>query len=188
MSFDPLTIIYEFYSPDSKLCQILIRHGQLVAEKALEIAKRVSHLNPDIEFIEQASVLHDIGIYLTKATEIGCTGPYPYICHGYLGRNLLEAKGLPRHALVCERHVGAGITISDIQSRNLPLPHRDMLPISIEEQIICYADKFYSKHPSGNDHEKSIDQIIISLAKHGNDSVQRFLNWHKIFTDNNQPS
>ena len=48
-----------------------------------------------------------------------------------------------------------------------------MLPISLEEQIICFADKFYSK--SGDTtKEKSVEKIRRSLEKHNQDSAIRF--------------
>lgn len=43
------------------------------------------------------------------------------------------------------RHVGVGISVKDVHQFNLPLPARDMLPISIEEQLICYADSFFPR-------------------------------------------
>ena len=77
------------------------------------------------------------------------------------------------------RPIGAGITVHDIESRNLPLPRRDFLPETIEEQIICYADKFYSKsHP---ERERSIEQTIKSLRKFGEDGVLKFCEWARRF-------
>ena len=106
-------------------------------------------LHPEIQadrkFVEEAALLHDIGVYKTYAPEIACFGSLPYICHGYLGADLLREEGYGRHALVCERHTGAGISLRDIVDKELPLPRRDMLPVSIEEQLICFADKFFSK-------------------------------------------
>src|SRR5664279_4650174 len=124
----------------------MVEYGKAVANKALEIAARLSHKNPDCRFIEEAALLHDIGIFLTNFPKIGCFGPHPYISHGYLGRELLEKEGLSAHALVCERHVGVGLTIEDINDNLFPLPLRDMRPQSLEEKIICFADKFYSKN------------------------------------------
>jgi uncharacterized protein len=88
-------------------------------------------------------MLHDIGILHTKSPGLGCHGKYPYICHGFLGRELLDRIGLPEYGLISERHVGVGISSDDIRTFTLPLPERDMVPVSIEEQIICYADKFF---------------------------------------------
>lgn len=184
---NPLDIINEFYNPGSRSYQILVKHGQQVAKKAVDIAKRVPHLKPDLTFIKEAAILHDIGMFKTYSPELGCSGKYPYVCHGYLGRELLEKKGFPAHALVCERHVGTGITAEDIKRHNLPLPQRDMVPISIEEQIICFADKFFSKNGNMADTEKPAEDILNSLRRYGPDKVACFQSWMRLF-EKNQPS
>ena len=83
------------------------------------------------------------------------------------------------HALVCERHTGAGLSLQDIEEQNLPVPHRDMLPVSLEEEIICFADKFFSK--TKLDKEKSLEKARKSVEKHGGNGVQRFDRWCKLF-------
>lgn len=153
----------------------------MVTEKALKIAQNVMHLNPDLNFIEEAAMLHDIGMFLTDKPEIGCYGDKPYICHGYLGREILEKEGLTRHALVCERHVGIGISLKDIEEKNFPLPKRDMMPISIEEQIICYADKFFSKNADFLLEERSIKRIREYISKLGEEKLRQFDEWTKLF-------
>ncbi len=178
---NPLDIISEFYNPGSRTYEILMQHGELVAKKALDAAGRVAHLNPDLNFIEEAAMLHDIGIFLTNTPELWCTGEHPYVCHGFLGRKILEKNGLPEHALVCERHVGVGITAEDIKNYDLPLPKRDMLPISIEEQIICYADKFFSKAGNLVVKKKSVEDIKQSLKPYGHDKVMKFQSWVDLF-------
>ena len=50
-----------------------------------------------------------------------------------------------KSALVCERHTGAGLSLEGIIAQDLPVPHREMVSVSLEEQAICFADKFYSK-------------------------------------------
>jgi uncharacterized protein len=104
-----------------------------------------------------------------------------------LGRALLEAEGLKRHALVCERHVGVGITRRDIRGQRLPLPTRDMLPVTIEEQIICYADKFFSKNGAGSHKEKTVSEILQKLARYGKDKVERFKKWVDLFESLQRP-
>lgn len=158
-----------------------MRHSEMVAKKALQSARRVLHLHPDLEFIEQAAMLHDIGIFYARAPEIGCFGEYPYVCHGYLGRELLEDRGLFRHALVCERHVGVGLSLEEIQKYHLPLPHRDMVPVSLEEQIVCYADKFFSKKPGKDQAEWPVELVLKSLEKYGPHKVARFKEWLALF-------
>ncbi|MBD5205974.1 MAG: HD domain-containing protein [Bacteroidales bacterium] len=172
-------IIDKYYQNQSRLREILITHSRLVADKALKCAA-VRNLTIDREFVEEAAMLHDIGIFLCDAPGILCFRDKPYICHGVEGSKLLQEEGLPRHALVCERHTGAGLTIEDIKRQQLPLPLRDMTPVSLEEKLVCYADKFYSK--SGNlEAEKSIEKVIASMARHGEETLNRFLALHALF-------
>jgi uncharacterized protein len=181
LDLNPIEIISEFYTPGSETFDMLVKHGRQVANKALSTAQRVAHLGPDLTFIEEAALLHDIGIFLTRAPGLGCTGDSPYLCHGVLGREILEQKGLPRHALVCERHVGTGISAADVLEAGLPLPSRDMLPVTLEEEIVCYADKFFSKSTNGNGTEKPMEKIIKGLSSHGEEKAKKFMAWHSKF-------
>lgn len=178
---EPLNIIQKYYDSKSDLYSLLVKHSEQVKEKALNIAEKVKYLKPDTKFIKEASILHDIGIFLTYNPKIGCFGDKEYICHGYLGREILEKEGYPKHALLCERHLGVGITKKDIIRNNLPLPERDMIPISIEEQIVCFADKFFSKEGRTSVVENSIEEIKKNLAKFGNNKIEKFEEWQKLF-------
>lgn len=176
----PLEIIAKYYKPRSKAYKILVSHSSLVTEKALKIGKNHKELLPDLKFIEEAAMLHDIGIFLTNAPHLYCFGEHPYLCHGYLGYELLVKEGYPDHGLVCERHTGVGITTEEVLTQKLPLPVRDYMPVSVEEQIICFADKFFSK--SGDlFHEKSVSEVRKSMQKFGDKNVARFNEWCEIF-------
>lgn len=172
-------IIDKYYPEENELKHILLVHSRKVADKALEIVDKHPELCADREFVEEAAMIHDIGIFLTDADGIQCFGDKPYICHGTLGAELMRNEGYPRHALVCERHTGAGLSISDIEKQNLPVPKRDMLPVSIEEQVICFADKFYSK--TKLEKEKTYDAALRSIAKFGEESASRFTKWAEMF-------
>jgi len=179
---NPLGILAEYYDRNSKAFKILVEHGKQVADKAFQAAGRIADLKPDLEFIENAAMLHDIGILETDSPGLGCRGKRPYICHGILGREMLENIGLSEYGLICERHVGVGISADDVSQFNLPLPARDMLPVTIEEQIICYADKFFSKNGSGKKaEEKTVAKIISGLEPYGPDKVKRFQSWIDMF-------
>ena len=96
-----------------------------------------------------------------------------------MGAEMLREAGFPMHARVCERHTGAGLSKDEIIRQQLPLPHEDFLPETMEEQVICYADKFFSK--THLDHEKTVEEAERSLAKFGPEGVERFRRWAAIF-------
>ena len=50
---------------------------------------------------------------------------------------------------------------------------------SLEEKVICYADKFYSK--TKLDREKTIEQAERSVAKHGEEGLKRFKEMEELF-------
>ena len=172
-------IIDKYYPEDNELRYILVTHSTLVMKRAVRICDAHPELKMDRRFLIEAAMLHDIGIFKCHAPGIFCFGPEPYICHGYIGAQLLRAEGYPRHARVCERHTGTGLTKAEIIRQNLPLPHKDFLPETMEEQVICYADKFYSK--TRPEREKTKAQAERSLAKFGEEGMARFRYWEKLF-------
>ena len=154
---DYLSIINQYYPSENELRRILLTHSRQVADRCLLIARKHPELKLDTEFLEEAAMLHDIGIYACDAPSIQCFGAEPYICHGLIGGKLLREKGFVRHAQVCERHTGTGISREQIIAQNLPLPLDGCYePDTIEEQVVCYADKFYSKtNPAA---ERTVEQ------------------------------
>ncbi len=172
-------IIARHYNGRQPLTTILLTHSRQVAEMTVAIADRHPELSLNREFLYEAAMLHDIGIIKPHAPTIDCFGTEHYIRHGLLGGEMLRAEGLPHHARVCERHTGAGLTAAEIIAHQLPLPAQDWLPETLEEQVICYADKFFSKtrlHTAATP-----DHVQRSLAKFGPDTLQRFMQWHSRF-------
>lgn len=178
---DTNKIIEKYYAKGSDIYNILLVHSEQVRNKAVEIANKKPELKLDIDFIAEAAMLHDIGIFKCNAPVLHCHGTHQYIEHGYLGADLLRAEGLPRHALVCERHTGVGFTREMIIQGKLPLPERDMIPQSLEEQLICYADKFYSKSKLNETH--TVETIRKDLARFGVYQLIVFDKWHSFFDE-----
>ena len=176
---DYKSIIDKYYKGNGKLKDILLRHSKAVAQKALAIADAHPELHLDRQFIIEAAMVHDIGIIKTDAPDIQCFGAEPYIRHGVLGAEMMRAEGFPLHARVCERHTGAGLSLKEIEEQHLPLPHEDLLPETLEEKAICYADKFFSK--TKLDREKTLEQAERSVAKHGEEGLKRFRGMEQIF-------
>ena len=173
-------IIDKYYPEENVLKRILLVHSRQVADRCLKIAKTHPELRLDSEFLEEAAMLHDIGIYRCDAPSIQCFGTEPYICHGLIGGQILREEGWERHAQVCERHTGTGLSREQILRQHLPLPPDGLFePEVLEEQVVCYADKFYSKtHP---EQERTVVEAAQSLEKFGQEGVSRFLGWAKIF-------
>lgn len=175
-------IIDKYYPAGSPLRDIYMRHCRSVADLALEIAAR-RRLPLDPAEIEEAAMLHDIGIFLTDAPGIECRGTEPYILHGLLGGELLRREGMPeRDARVAERHTGAGITADDIIAQGLPLPvDGDYMPVTLLERLVCYADKFYSK--SGSMERKSMEKVERSMARISPSTLERFNRLREEFSE-----
>jgi len=147
------------------LRELLLKHSRQVADRCLAIVRKHKELPVDVQFLEEAAMLHDIGIFRCDAPSIYCHGTEPYIKHGPIGADILRSEGFPRHARVAERHTGTG------------LPGYE--PETLEEQIVCYADKFYSK--SAPDHVRTVLETAQSLEKFGHHGVVKFLEWAKRF-------
>lgn len=205
---DYLALLHRYYPEDNALRRMLLHHSRQVCARALQIVERHPELGANRNLVEAGAMLHDIGIFLTDAPGIHCHGTAHYILHGSLGAQLLrnEAKQLKKEkqqaeqlkeeqpqaiqlqeelhfyealARICERHTGTGLTRQTIIERGLPDPQQDLLPETIEEQIICYADKFYSK--SHLERERTIPQTLQSLEKFGDEGVEKFRHWTELF-------
>lgn len=162
---DYQAIIDKYYPTDNELRSVLLKHSRQVADRCLQIVNKHKELPVDVQFLEEAAMLHDIGIFRCDAPGIFCHGTEPYLRHGPIGADLLRSEGFPRHARVAERHTGTGLP--------------GLEPETLEEQIVCYADKFYSK--SSPDRVRTVAQTAESLEKFGHAGVLKFLSWAERF-------
>lgn len=177
-------LYFKYYSEYPELRHIVISHSEAVAKKALEINRR-KHLGLSPHDVYLAAMLHDIGVVKCNAPEIHAFGNHPYLQHGIEGKMILEKNGLEKYAKICSTHTGAGITAAEIKEKNLPLPERDLLPHTLLEKLICYADKFFSKSNKANE-EKSIEEVESQMKKYGPASYQRFIQLKHLFEDINK--
>ncbi|UCD01618.1 MAG: HDIG domain-containing protein [Promethearchaeota archaeon] len=105
------------------------RHSEKVADKAIEIANKIKRANIDINLIEIGALLHDIG--RTKTHDFK---------HALIGGKILRQRGFSsKLARICETHILGGLDKDD--AKKVGLPEKDYLPITLEEKIICLADK-----------------------------------------------
>jgi len=109
----------------------VIEHCKLVSAFAVKIAKacRKKQPNVDVELVEISALLHDIGHSKTHSVD-----------HAFEGGKIARELNLPDSiALIIERHAGGGIPKDE--AKKLGWPARDYLPQTLEEKIVCYADK-----------------------------------------------
>ncbi|MFX0080342.1 MAG: HDIG domain-containing metalloprotein [Candidatus Hodarchaeota archaeon] len=105
------------------------RHSEKVADKALEIANKITKVKVDKNLIEIGALLHDIGRTKTHGFK-----------HALIGGKILRERGFSdKLAKICETHILGGLDVEDAKRFNLP--EKDFLPLSLEEKIICLADK-----------------------------------------------
>lgn len=108
------------------------RHSLKVADKALEIAEKIKLREVDMDLIEIGGLLHDIGRCKTHGFK-----------HALIGAKIIRERGfLEQLARICETHILGGLDKED--AKQVGLPERDFLPVTLEEKIICLADKYIS--------------------------------------------
>lgn len=177
------------YAPSEYSFEIVLRHSLEVLSKSIEIvSKKGLYGEVDFDLIISGAILHDIGAlgFIERKKEDddfakkGVTEVElpDYICHGIIGASILEKEGLEHEALIAKRHTGAGLTKEEIVANGWDMPHEDFLPISLEEKIICYADKFSSKTPGKKDDLETIER---EFAGYGEGPLKRFLDLKEMF-------
>ncbi len=106
------------------------RHSLKVADKAIDLAEKIKLKEIDMNLIEIGGLLHDIGRCKTHGFK-----------HALIGAKIIREKGLgERLARICETHILGGLDKED--AKQVGLPERDFLPQTLEEKIICLADKY----------------------------------------------
>lgn len=153
-------------SPDE--FKLVWTHCKIVRDIALKLAKS-SRLDVNYGLLEAGALLHDIGVY-----RVGSHGGGNYIRHGVLGEALLVELGQsPTLSRFASCHTGVGITKEQIEANDLPLPRRDYLAETLEEQVVMYADKFHSK--SDPPCFVSFEAYAQEVSQFGASSLDRFL-------------
>ncbi|MEM3382755.1 MAG: HDIG domain-containing protein [Nitrososphaerales archaeon] len=141
----------------------LIKHSMTVSEVStiLVLALKERGYCVDLDLVKIGGLLHDIGRVKTHSA-----------LHGYLGGKLLRERGIDeRIARIAERHVGGGI--SNEEAKKLGLPDGIYVPESLEEKIVCFADKIVEV----NDVvplEKTLDKLREELG-YDHDVVKRII-------------
>ncbi|MEN8252892.1 MAG: HDIG domain-containing metalloprotein [Patescibacteria group bacterium] len=168
--------LHQKYAKSLVLLDLVWTHCNIVADIVQQLlsSKYFDSSSINIPHAIQAALLHDIGVYCCGGFEwIPDQTPSekPYIQHVVTGAKILQKEGLdPVIVEAAYTHTGVGLTAQDIQNYGLNLPVQDLIPQTIEGQLVGYAAKFHSKTPKF----KSKEHIIESLNRYGKDKVEQF--------------
>lgn len=152
-----------------------IDHSVKVAQKALEIAHRIS-TPVDMELVGRGALFHDLGKVKTHDME-----------HGMLGAKLGASLGLPKKITdVMEKHIRGGLTKEE--AIELDLPVKDYTLYRLEERIIIYADRLVDiiteeivPIQDEKEAEERFIQILTDIPKYGKNDItlKRYIGYHQ---------
>ncbi len=168
---------YAVGKDQQKLLDLVWGHSLVVKDIALQLADNLIKNGTRInrELVEIGALIHDIGCYDYYKKN----GDMPYILHGVRGYEILKDEGIDEEiARMTIVHLGVGIVEENVIANNLPLEHKDYIPITLEEELVAYADNFHSKSgPKFDSFEHSKEK----LARLWPESVVVFERFRKKF-------
>ena len=165
--------LHHKYAPTEEVFELVWTHSCIVRDIALQLA-RGSRTPVDIELVQVGCLLHDIGVYPLFDGNGFEVNPREYITHGIRGEEILKDEGFPEALYrFASHHTGAGITKDQIIASNLPLPHKDFLAETPEEELVMYADKFHSK--TNPPHFNSYDFYADYVTRFGEEATKNFV-------------
>ena len=175
--------LHRKYAPNDTVCELITTHCKIVNEIAQQCAARSSE-QIDTELLQAACLLHDIGTYAFFDAQAHGLNNRMYPQHGMLGAKIVADEGLdPRLADLIETHLLMGLSKDEIlhtkrpHDVDWPLPARDYIPTTIEGVLLCYADRFHSKHPTFNRYETflaGLERYMPLQAEKFKQSAERF--------------
>ena len=132
----------------------IVGHCQACAKISVALAQKATEQGHSIS--EQAAVagalLHDIGRSQTQT-----------VGHGHVGAGILEKEGVDGAVVeIVKRHVGAGI--SPEEALALGFPPGDYIPRTLEQKIVCFADKMLD-----GDRARPFEEEVKRFVKKGHD-------------------
>jgi len=111
--------------------EVLLEHCRTVAAVANILAGEfeIRGKKVDAKVVNAGALLHDVGRNRTQTVR-----------HGLTGAEMIEGEGVDEVVVrIVRKHIGAGI--SSEEARSLAFPDFDYIPRTVEERIVCFADK-----------------------------------------------
>ena len=179
MKTDEIERLHKKYAPNNTVFELVYGHCRIVCEIALWAADNIStdtQVNTDL--LQSAALLHDIGTYVFFDDNGKGLNDRLYPQHAILGAKILADEGVDKSITdLIETHILLGLSKHEIVEKPWPLPARDYLPSTIEGELLCYADRFHSKHPTFNSYDTFLAKLKESLPQ----QAAKFEAWSKRF-------
>lgn len=186
ISESQIYLLHQKYSHgryQKQLLDLVWTHSQIVKEISLLISQKLKtdcQIEVDKNLLINGALIHDLGFY--QCFDDDFNKIEKYLLHSQFGYDICHQENLPENlARFCLVHNGVGIP-----------PH---IPITLEEEIVTYADCFHSKgHPRFNDIEvvkKEImeyrldDRVIVDRLKSKfgipnlSELEKKYKSWHQ---------
>lgn len=138
---------------------VIVRHCLMVASVAKVLVEGLQRAGKtvDTDVVLAGAFLHDIGRSRTQTVR-----------HGFDGAEILQNEGVQDSVVqIVRRHIGAGI--DPHEAKWLGLPDVDYIPRTLEERIVCFADKLV-----GSNRIRPFDVEVERFVRKGHD-VERLL-------------
>ena len=150
------------YKPEWK--DGILEHARIVHDASLFLARLfpgTAHV--DFDILTLGAILHDVG--RSRASRI--------VEHGVKSGEIIREHGFPEAAArIGETHIGVGIAKEETAA--LGLPHRDFIPESLEERIVCYVDNLLFYIPGEDRHElRDTDAVVKRFTRELGESYGR---------------
>lgn len=178
LSLEDIERLHAKYAPSEAVRRTVFKHCQIVAEIAEQLID-TNKLVIDRDFVRAAALLHDIGYYPLVDAEGDFLPGAAQIQHAVAGEKILRSEGLSEaQCSCCLHHIGVGLSKEDVIRQALPIPPVDYMPMTDEERLVMYADKFHSKKKLRELAFNSFEFYETLLRERfGEESVER---WHDL--------
>lgn len=157
--------LHKKYAPNEHVFDLVYTHCKIVSEIAEWCVKQNS-LRVDTAVLRAACLLHDIGTYVLFDTEGHVENQRLYPLHAIIGAKIIADEGFDtRIAQAVETHVLLGLSKAEITQPDSQfiVPAKEYTPQTVEAELLCYADRFHSKHPTFNDPDTFLAKLTANL-------------------------
>jgi len=130
----------------------VVRHCLMVSEKSYELAGLIDSSGHviDKELCRVGGLLHDIGRSLSHGVD-----------HGVIGAKILIKH--PELSRIAKTHIGGGI--GRAEAKELGLGDEDLSPKTLEEKVVCYADKLVQDNKFVLDASEEIKKLKMKFGE-----------------------